>query len=248
MYAAHQINSNPSCKSSSTIFYTLSGLLFFLCRQKLMTAVLPDLVNEGPQRLWWTTRRPWQSARPLCSSWSCLAVPIPRNLPPHCRPLINLGGPISPTCPALWSLQGALHSGRQRLHPLFHLPRAPPARLTRALLRICTKAGAGPTATNRYEVFPKKMHFLLALAFKAFTGSRVVLGHVNRENAFEEWSSWFVGLHFYSDSLYRGSLQCAPSRGVAEIIGFKKCKEREKMGFFFMISRLPLATHYKNDT
>lgn len=39
MYAAHQINSNPSCKSSSTIFYTLSGLLFFLCRQKLMTAV-----------------------------------------------------------------------------------------------------------------------------------------------------------------------------------------------------------------
>ena len=51
MYAAHQINSNPSCKSSSTIFYTLSGLLFFLCRQKLMTAVLPDLVNEGPQRL-----------------------------------------------------------------------------------------------------------------------------------------------------------------------------------------------------
>ena len=151
---------------------TFSGLFRFFRRKGnwWLLFFFPDLVNAGPQRLWWTMRRPWQSARPLCSSWSCLAVRIPRNLPPHCRPLINLEGQISPsTFQVLWSLQEALHSDPPRLHLLFHLPREPRVRPMRALLRIYSKsAGAGQTATNRYEL--KNALFMLALAFKAFIG------------------------------------------------------------------------------
>ena len=148
--------------------YFLRSLPLFQKERKMMTAVFfPDLVNAGPQRLWWTMRRPWQSARPLCSSWSCLAVRIPRNLPPHCRPLINLEGQISPsTFQVLWSLQEALHSDPPRLHLLFHLPREPRVRPMRALLRIYSKsAGAGQTATNRYEL--KKCTFYVGLGLQS---------------------------------------------------------------------------------
>ena len=174
LHAKQHIGVLPMCstatKSIHSEYFLRSISIFWEGKGKLMTAVLSDLVNAGPQRLWWTMRRPWQSARPLCSSWSCLAVRIPRNLPPHCRPLINLEGQISPsTFQVLWSLQGALHSDPPRLHPLFHLPREPPVRPMRALSRIFSKwAGAGQTATNRYEL--KNALFMLALAFKAFIG------------------------------------------------------------------------------
>ena len=157
LHAKQHIGVLPMCstatKSIHSEYFLRSISIFWEGKGKLMTAVLSDLVNAGPQRLWWTMRRPWQSARPLCSSWSCLAVRIPRNLPPHCRPLINLEGQISPsTFQVLWSLLGALHSDPPRLHPLFHLPREPPVRPMRALSRIFSKwAGAGQTATNRYE-------------------------------------------------------------------------------------------------
>ena len=115
-------------------------------------AFFPDLENEGPQRLWWTTKRPWQSARPPCCSWSYLAAPIPHSFPlaPYYRPLISLEGQIFPTFPVQWSLRVVRPLGRPRLRRLFPPLRGPPQQLTRALSRICfMKAVAGPTATNR---------------------------------------------------------------------------------------------------